>query len=359
MSIPTTPRSRQVIAFSDDDLVELEREGAVEAEDQARLDRVLEARPVHAPRRRGDDVVEVLLAAAVPLHRVEAELHRRHVVLAVGAADDLVDGALDGDRRALDQLRPVEELEVAVEAAGPRRRHRDRVAELPVVAGRELDALGVGDAPHDRRRHRAAEMAVELGERDLAGELAGHRPQDTGVARPAFRRSGVAAARRSPPTSSGELAAGRRGERRRAAGPSRRSPISKRWRRSGDLPTDGLDLLLAEVRPAGVQPLVARQQLRPVAGEVLEEVLAGPRPEVEDVRPDRGRAGVAGGLHDVARAAPAGPTGRAGSGPSRRRRRSRRRRACAAPAAAGVGGAVPGSVVRQIASSSVGTENVT
>ena len=38
-----------------------------------------------------DDVVEVLLAAAVPLHRVEAELHRRDVVLAVGAADDLVD----------------------------------------------------------------------------------------------------------------------------------------------------------------------------------------------------------------------------------------------------------------------------
>ena len=69
---------------------------------------------------RGDDVVEVLLAAAVPLHRVEAELHRRDVVLAVRAADDLVDRSLDGERRALDQLRPVEELEVAVEGAVPR-----------------------------------------------------------------------------------------------------------------------------------------------------------------------------------------------------------------------------------------------
>ena len=80
------------------------------------LDRVLEGRLVHAADRRRDDVVEVLLAAAVPLHRVEAELHRRDVVLAVGAADDLVDRPLDGERRALDELGPVEELEVAVEA---------------------------------------------------------------------------------------------------------------------------------------------------------------------------------------------------------------------------------------------------
>ena len=49
---------------------------------------------------RRDDVVEVLLAAPVPLHRVEAQLHRRDVVLAVRAADDLVDRPLDRDRRA-------------------------------------------------------------------------------------------------------------------------------------------------------------------------------------------------------------------------------------------------------------------
>ena len=54
--------------------------------------------PVHPADRRRDDVVEVLLAAAVPLHRVEAELHRRDVVLAIRAADDLVDAALDRER---------------------------------------------------------------------------------------------------------------------------------------------------------------------------------------------------------------------------------------------------------------------
>ena len=81
------------------------------------LDRVLEGRLVHPADGGRDDVVEVLLAAAVSLHRVEAQLHRRDVVLAVGAADDLVDGALDRDRRALDELGPVEELQVAVEAA--------------------------------------------------------------------------------------------------------------------------------------------------------------------------------------------------------------------------------------------------
>ena len=82
------------------------------------LDRVLEGRPVHAAHGGRDDVVEVLLAAAVALHRVEAQLHGRDVVLAVRAADDLVDGALDRERRALDQLGPVEQLQVAVEASG-------------------------------------------------------------------------------------------------------------------------------------------------------------------------------------------------------------------------------------------------
>ena len=148
---------------------------------------------VHPAHRRRDDVVEVLLAAAVPLHRVEAQLHRRDVVLAIGAADDLVDAALDRERRALDELGPVEELEVAVERAVPPRRDRDHVAELPVVLGRELDALGVGDAPHDRRGHGAAEMAMELGERELPGEGADH---DRRIPRPAGRRG--------PPRSAGE-----------------------------------------------------------------------------------------------------------------------------------------------------------
>ena len=107
---PVTPADRLL----HDDLVELVRKGPVEAEDEPGLDGVFQRRPVHPPRRRGDDVVEVLLAAAVALHRVEAELHRRHVVLAVGAADDLVDGALDGDRARLDEFRPVEELEIPI-----------------------------------------------------------------------------------------------------------------------------------------------------------------------------------------------------------------------------------------------------
>ena len=50
MSMPTTPRSRQRDGLLGDDLVELERERAVEAEDEAGLDRVLEGRPVHARR---------------------------------------------------------------------------------------------------------------------------------------------------------------------------------------------------------------------------------------------------------------------------------------------------------------------
>src|SRR3954454_9409777 len=79
-----------------DDLVQLVREGAVEAEDQARLDRVFEGRLVHPSNRSGDDVVEVLLPAPIALHRVEAQLHRGDVVLPVRATDDLVDGTLDG-----------------------------------------------------------------------------------------------------------------------------------------------------------------------------------------------------------------------------------------------------------------------
>jgi hypothetical protein len=81
-----------------DDLVKPEREVSVQAEDEAGLDRVFEDRAVHAPQRRGDDVVQVLLAAAVALHGVEAQLHGGHVVLAVGAADDLVYRPLHGDR---------------------------------------------------------------------------------------------------------------------------------------------------------------------------------------------------------------------------------------------------------------------
>ena len=148
------------------------------------------------PADRGaDDVVQVLLAAAVALHRVEAQLHRRDVVPAVGAADDLVDRALHRQRRRLDELGPVEELEVAVERAAAPRRDRDHLAELPVVLARQADALGVGDAPHDRRRHRAAEVAVQLGQGCRSGEHRGHGPM---LARPEAHRPTGSGAIRCP-----------------------------------------------------------------------------------------------------------------------------------------------------------------
>ena len=157
-----------------DDLVEGVGERTIKAEEQAGRDRVLEHRPVHAADCGVNDVVKVLLAAAVALHRVEAQLGGGDVVLAVRAADDLVDGALHGDRRRLDQLGPVEQLEVAVEGPSAPRGHGDQVAELPVVLRRQADALGVGDAPHDGRRDRPAEMAVQFGQGPGARQLAGH-----------------------------------------------------------------------------------------------------------------------------------------------------------------------------------------
>src|SRR4029453_15160886 len=101
MSMPTTPRSRQAIAFSA--MISFSSNGNARSRQKIRpgligYSRVPRSLPPPPPPRRGrDDVVEVLFAAAVPLHRVEAKLHRRHVVLAVGAADDLVDRPLDGD----------------------------------------------------------------------------------------------------------------------------------------------------------------------------------------------------------------------------------------------------------------------
>ena len=156
------------------------------------------------------------------------------------------------------------------------------------------------------------------------------------------------AAADSPPTSSGCSSWASRERRQEPHRPP--VPDLEPLAELGDLAADGLDLVLAQVRPAGVEPLVARQSSGQSRAEVVEEVLAGPGPEVQDVRPDRGRAGVAGGPHDVARGAPAGPTARAGSAPSRRRRRSRRRRACAAPGAAGAAARSRARCVRQIAS---------
>ena len=78
MSTPTMPRLAQRIGLLDDDLVEPAVEGAVHHQDQPCPHlRVLEARQVEAADRGEDDVVEVALASAVALHRVEAQLERR------------------------------------------------------------------------------------------------------------------------------------------------------------------------------------------------------------------------------------------------------------------------------------------
>ena len=70
----------------------------------------------------------------------------------------------DRDRARLDELGPVEQVEVPVEGAPASTVEGDELAEGPVVLGREPDALGVGDAPHDGRGDGRAEMDVELAE---------------------------------------------------------------------------------------------------------------------------------------------------------------------------------------------------
>src|SRR6185436_10494649 len=85
------------------------------------------------------------------------------VVLAVGPADDLVHTALDGGGAGLDQLGPVEEVQVSLEGAATAA-DGDEIPELPVVLGRQPDALGVGDAPHDGGGNRSAQMDVQLGQ---------------------------------------------------------------------------------------------------------------------------------------------------------------------------------------------------
>ena len=64
----------------DDDGVDLQREGAIHHQNQpgAHL-RIFQQRAVLPANGGGDDVVEVLLALAVTLHRVEAQLQRGDV----------------------------------------------------------------------------------------------------------------------------------------------------------------------------------------------------------------------------------------------------------------------------------------
>ena len=150
----------------DDDRVQLGGERAVHHEDEpgAHLG-VLEPRAVEPAHGREDDVVEVALAAAVALHRVEAELERRDPLRPVGAADRGMNRAVDGERARLDELRPVVDRVERVEVRHAARiGHGDEPVELPVVLDRERDALLVGERPEDVGGHRAAQMCVQLGE---------------------------------------------------------------------------------------------------------------------------------------------------------------------------------------------------
>ena len=122
----------------DDDRVLAGVEGAVHHQDQAGTHlRVLEPGPVEAADGREDDVVEVALAAAVALHRVEAELERRDALRAVGTADRAVHRTLDGERGGLDQLRPVVDGVERIKALDAARvGDGDERVELPVVLHR-------------------------------------------------------------------------------------------------------------------------------------------------------------------------------------------------------------------------------
>src|SRR5438093_2834278 len=146
----------------DDDRVQRLAERPVKAEDEPGLDRVLEEGAVEAANRRHDDVVEIAFASAVPLHRVVAELERGDVRLAIRAADDLVHRLLDRERARLDELGPVIEREKVFKGFLRLLAHRDQIDELPVILGRQADALVVRDAPHGRRIHGATEVHMEL-----------------------------------------------------------------------------------------------------------------------------------------------------------------------------------------------------
>src|SRR5436305_7373839 len=64
-------------------------------------------------------------------------------------------------------------------------------------------------------------------------------------------------------------------------------------RETADRGSHGLGVGLLQVRAALVQGLVVREQLRPVARQAVQEVLARPRTQVEQVRPDAARSGLA------------------------------------------------------------------
>ncbi len=108
--------------------------------------RVLEDRPVHAADGRGDDVVEVLLPAAVALHRVEAQLEL--VTLFLRYAPPMTSYTLRSTAIGLDWISSVQWKRSRYASKLRRRRpDRDEVAERPVVLGRAGGCPGRGRCP--------------------------------------------------------------------------------------------------------------------------------------------------------------------------------------------------------------------
>ena len=61
----------------------------------------------------------------------------------------------------------------------------------------------------------------------------------------------------------------------------------------------GLDVLTRQIRPSGVELLVERDELGPLVGQMVHEVLAGAGTHEEQVRPNAGRTCLAGGADDL------------------------------------------------------------
>ena len=253
----------------DDDLVLARVEGAVHHQDQpgAHL-RVLERGAVEAADRGEDDVVEVALAAAVALHRVEAELERRDPLAAVGAADRAVHGLLDGQRRRLDQLGPVVDPVERVEVLDPARiGDGDERVELPVVLHRQRDPLLVRERPEDVGGDRAAEVGVQLGE--TLGEHSGdfilrgyarrHRSRPAGRAArlraggaPLLRRAARARGGREARAAARRAAASGSGSERSSCTSASSRSSRRRGRRTRPSPSPATTSSSARLRAAGV-----------------------------------------------------------------------------------------------------------
>ena len=216
------------------------------------------------------------------------------------------------------------------------------------------------DHVHDRRRATRARPGRDVADPLEPGRTtrspvrtarssstSSRRSVPTGMPSPAPRpgqRAGPAAGDAN--ASSGSCSASGSGDRPDRSGAAVRDAVE--GRKVADLALDGVHDRLLDVRAALVQALVARQQLRPVAREVVEEVLARARAQVEDVGPDGGRAGVTRGPDDV------GHLRRVVRQPRQDRRHAdaridaRRRSASRIARRRWRGGAVPGSVRRQM-----------